>query len=336
MWSLLLLPLAGTSALVGCQHGLQRAMLSPPRRGALLLEAAGGNGDGEAGGDGNGEATLDGSIGLAPLASNLGVQALYAAVAAFGVTFLLAPFGGPTPVALLGVAAPWHAYDGALDAIAPPAAEAALGAGVALAELMRLGVLDDAEQSLDYTPAQALQMRPLYEIAGAEPSLPAAIAAISAWQLSIALAEELYYRGFIESVGVLAISWPLRDAGAAAGPALLALVEGLPLLVSAVLFGLVHAEFVEGAGEGAGAGASNADGVEDSKSYWFRVTAAYSVLYSALYVVSGHRVLAPVFCHAGLNVGLCVRDWKRMRRSPAGMLERVFRAVDGRDTFGLE
>ena len=40
-------------------------------------------------------------------------------------------------------------------------------------------------------------------------------AAIGAWQLSIALAEELYYRGFVESVGVLAVSWPLREAGAA-------------------------------------------------------------------------------------------------------------------------
>ena len=133
--------------------------------------------------------------------------------------------------------------------------------------------------------------------AGGEASLPVAASAICAWQLAIALAEELYYRGFIESAGVLALSWPLR--GADAGLPLLAFVEGLPMLVSAAVFGLVHAEFVQE--DAPGAADANADGVVDTKGYWFRVTALYSLLYSALYVATGHRLLAPTCAHAGLN-----------------------------------
>ena len=280
-----------------------------------------------------------------------------------------------------------------------PLVEGGVGGGVALAELARQGVLPSLlaptagdpqmphqpqpqsppqpqpqrqQRQLDYTPAQAEQMRPLYEVSAAEPSFPRAATAIVAWQLAVALAEELYYRGFVESAGVLAISYPLRAAGvdiAAAGA--LPLVEGLPLLVSAALFGLVHAEFVEGAAaaahadDAAGAGAAgaagaveaveaeaveaveaveaeaagaadaapappiSASGVRDTKAFWFRATAAYGALYSSLYVLSGHRLLAPVCAHAGLNIGLCLRDWGRMRRTPPALLRRVFSAREG-------
>ena len=63
---------------------------------------------------------------------------------------------------------------------------------------------------------------------------------------------------------------------------------------------------------------------------------AYGVLYSLLYVGTGHRLLAPACCHAGLNVGLSLRDWKRMRATDASKLKRVFAAGQGRDTFGLD
>ena len=281
-------------------------------------------------------------LGLAPLASNIGVQLLYCSVGVLGVSALLAPFGGPSVPKLLGIAAPWHAYDGAFDGPSFGLIEMALGGGVAY-----LGVNDaledDASKALDYTPAQAEQMRPLYEIAAGEPSLPVAAAAIGAWQLSIALAEELYYRGFVESAGILALSFPLRGTSVLSDNlAATAFVEGLPLIVSAALFGLVHAEFVEGAGAAesgdanAPAPVANADGVVDTKAYWFRATAAYGVLYSLLYVGTGHRLLAPACCHAGLNVGLSLRDWKRMRATDASKLKRVFAAGQGRDTFGLD
>ena len=110
----------------------------------------------------------------------------------------------------------------------------------------------------------------------------------------------------------------------------------LPLLASAALFGLVHAEFVEGSGAEADAAPTSAGGVQDTKAFWFRATAAYGALYSSLFVLSGHRLLAPVCAHAGLNVGLCLRDWGRMRRTPGGALLRLFGAGRGRDTFGLD
>jgi ribosomal protein S18 acetylase RimI-like enzyme/membrane protease YdiL (CAAX protease family) len=287
---------------------------------------------------------LRSGVGLKPLLSNLAIQSLYGAVAVLGITVLLAPFGGPSAAGTLGLDEPWQAYPGALGhpgawwAVAP---EVALGSGVAVLELARQGVLGElfggseggaGEAMLDYTPAQATQMRPLYEIAAREPVLPIAASAIAAWQLTIALAEELYYRGFVQSAGVLAVSYPLRalGGGAEAGGAVV-LLEGLPLLVSAALFGLVHAEFVEGAAAGGTASEGAADGpavssagVRDDKAYWFRVTGAYGALYSALYVLSGHRLLAPTFAHAGMNVGLCLRDWRRMRQTPAEVLRRTF------------
>ena len=293
---------------------------------------------------------LSGGIGFAPLLSNLGVQALYTGVAILGVSFLLAPFGGPGAPNLLGLGAPWHPYDGGLQnpgAWWAAIGEIALGLGVAALELIRQGELPDLTdlaaldgpsdaptEQLQYTQAQALQMRPLYEIAASEPSLPLAAASIIAWQGTIALAEEMYYRGFVQSAGVLIISWPLRANGVDAGAVFPLFLEGLPLIVSAALFGLVHTEFVEGAGAPSESDAQGSDaavasppspsGVQDTKEFWFRVTALYGALYSLLYTVTGHRLLAPVCAHAGLNVGLCLRDWGRMRRTPAATLQSTF------------
>ena len=137
---------------------------------------------------------------------------------------------------------------------------------VAAAELWRIAVRpEDALPSaggggraLEYTPAQAVQMRPLYEIAGGESGAAAALAAVGAWQLAIALAEEVYYRGFLQSAGRLALT--------ALPPGLPATVlEGLPLAVAAAVFGLVHTEFVD---------AVEGDG-DDSKLRWFAITGAY-------------------------------------------------------------
>ena len=66
---------------------------------------------------------------------------------------------------------------------------------------------------------------------------------------------------------------------------------------------------------------------QDSKARWFAVTAAYGLAYGALYAATGHRLVAPVCAHAGLNIGLCARDWQRMRNTPAAKL---------RATFGIE
>ena len=145
------------------------------------------------------------------------------------------------------------------------------------------------------------------------------------------MAEELYYRGFVQSAGVLAFS-PLSTLGVGG----VCVREAVPLVLSAALFGLVHTEFVQDAVP-AGDSAQQAGVVAcadpsvptepevvESKAYWFRVTAAYGAAYSLLYVVTGHRLLAPVCAHAGLNIGLCLRDWARMRMTPALELQRMF------------
>lgn len=326
----------------------------------------------ESGGSGG-----SGGVGLKPLLANVGVQALYASVAALGVSLLLVPFGGPSVASLLGTAGLWEipnsfefvGFRGSGDSGGSGSgvllavrglAECALGAGVASVELARQGVLNELFASaandktggktggegeggdaaaqgpqLEYTRAQADQMRPLYEISAGEGAVPVALGAIAAWQLAIGVAEELYYRGFVESLGVRVLAPPAALIGDGAG---LALREGFPLLVSAALFGLVHAEFVEGAGAAPGGDEYAADTrsslppptpsslsrVEDTKAFWFRVTALYGALYGALYIATGHRLLAPVFAHTGLNVGLCMRDWQRMRRTPEEVLTCVF------------
>ena len=147
---------------------------------------------------------LDGGLGWVPLLSNVGTQALYTGVGALGVTFLLAPFGGPDAPSLLGIGAPWQAYawsgaPGGMSALVRPLVEIALGCAVALAELKRQGIRGPGrtegnpgrdgpavgsadgvaeEGQLAYTVAQAAQMRPLYEISASESSLALAALAI--------------------------------------------------------------------------------------------------------------------------------------------------------------
>ena len=63
---------------------------------------------------------------------------------------------------------------------------------------------------------------------------------------------------------------------------------------------------------------------KETRAEWFRVTAAYGALYGLLYAASGHQVLAPTCAHAGINFGLCMRDWRRMQATPLDVLEATF------------
>ena len=269
-----------------------------------------------------------------------------------------APWAGQQCAAASGGAVGGVGLSDVIALVARSLAECALGLGVAYAELGRLGVrvpgvpglrppmeqwaaspadsseFDERSGWLDYGPAQAEQMRPLYEISAGENRLVLASGAILVWQLVIALAEELYYRGFVESAGVLAFS-PLSSLGVGGA----CIREAIPLLVSAALFGLVHTEFVQDAPPSADGDAGAAADVlanaseqqiQETKAYWFRATALYGALYSLLYVISGHRLLAPIFCHAGLNVGQALRDWGRMRITPEAELQRIFAQRDAR------
>ena len=276
-----------------------------------------------------------GGLGLAPLMINLGVQSMYIGIAAFGVTFLLSPFGGPDVASLAGLAPSAAAAPSVVETIVSvPFVQAALGLAVAFAELKRQGVGGPSSPSggpLTYSRAQAAQMRPLYEISAGEASLPLAAAGIGLWQLSIALAEELYYRGFVQSAVALLLS-SLVSAIAGGGEAAsgagvtagLAVSELVALVVSAGLFGAVHMEFVAPADAARGNG-------DETRADWFKATAAYGVLYSALFLATGHRVIAPTCAHAGMNIGLCLRDWSKMRQTPQATLEATFAKEDDGD-----
>ena len=254
------------------------------------------------------EVDSSGGIGISSLVTNLAVQGMYIGVATLGISVLLAPFGGPSvPNLLIRPEAPY----GILGA------ESLLGLGVAVLVLYRGGLVEESHgtEALAYGAAEAEQMRPLWQISGGESRSVPAICAIILWQLAIGVAEELYYRGMIQSgvrmlvsslvsAGSLAESLPAHAVGDAVG-------ELLALVAASSLFGLVHTEF---------------DGIAgDEKGRWFRTTAGYGLLYGLLYTMSG-RLAAPVFAHAGYNIGLCVRDWRRMRRTPVDELKRIFDA----------
>jgi len=282
------------------------------------------------------ELAVGGGLGYVDLASNLALQSMYVGVGALGVSFLLAPFHGPTVSNLI--------------LQQPRPAELLLGVGVAALTLAQCGLFDDAvwdttsNATLDYSPAQVEQMRPLYQICGCETALPAAVAAIVVWQIFIALAEELYYRGFVQSA-IRMLSSAILPGGTADVGALGMVAqivgESVALAGAAVLFGLVHTEFVGDAERNARAttaaraGAANCDaqqsageGVADDRNTWFRVTATYGALYGLLFATCDHRLAAPILAHGLYNSGLCVRDWQRMRRTPAVELDELF-AQDG-------
>ena len=151
-------------------------------------------------------------------------------------------------------------------------------------------------------------MAPLYRIAGGEPSAAVALAAVAAWQLAIALAEELYYRGMLQGgagFGLLALADLVAGPASAVPPAVGALTQLVALLFAAAAFGAVHTEF---AADGPVVGAADGPGGDegDSKARWFLQTGAYGAAFGALALLTQH-LLAPVAMHATLNVGLCAR-----------------------------
>lgn len=71
--------------------------------------------------------------------------------------------------------------------------------------------------------------------------------------------------------------------------------------------------------------ASEGGGQSASESgRWFWTTAAYGGVFGSLYAATGHRLIAPIVAHASLNIGMCMRDWRRMRRTPLPILQRMF------------
>mmetsp|Transcript_73819 Transcript_73819/g.123321 ORF Transcript_73819/g.123321 Transcript_73819/m.123321 type:complete len:527 (-) Transcript_73819:305-1885(-) len=263
---------------------------------------------------------------LASLMRNVATQGMYVGIGALGISFLLEPFGGPSVARLLGLpsTSPWLPSTVSIIGTAAPTSvtvgfECLLGLSLALLELNRLGVLPNAELAksddrLQYTPAQALQMAPIYRIAAGFERAPSALLSLAVWQLSIACAEEIYYRGLIQSA--------MRMLSLAALPVIPpVLAEVPPIILASALFGFVHTEF-SATDTTADTTASRVEDVEQKR--WFVVTAAYGAAYGLLHAVTGHRLLAPICMHAGLNTGLCLRDWQRMRKTSSSDLRAIF------------
>ena len=267
--------------------------------------------------------TAAGGLDALELAKNVATQGMYVAIAAFGISVLLTPFGGPSLGTLL-----------LPEPLPLGLVQLALGVALALAELRRQGVdplaAVEASERLDYTSAQALQMAPLFRIAGGERSAAAALVALGSWQLSIALAEELYYRGLLQSGAAFGLGSLAGLVGGGAPPAPLgALMQVVALVFASAVFGAVHTEWAAGPSFGADASPATAPSggpPADSKADWFLQTGAYGAAFGLLTLLT-HNVLASVAMHATLNAGLCARDWRRMRNTPESELARIFAAT---------
>jgi membrane protease YdiL (CAAX protease family)/GNAT superfamily N-acetyltransferase len=251
------------------------------------------------------------------LAAELGVQGMYCAIASAGISTLLAPFGGPSVAELVVGADGGDA--GALTHVARAAADLAGGGGAAVAVLLArrdawlpptpaplaaTAGADAGDLLAQTVDAQLAPVRRIVRDEGAHLSL--ALGALALWQLAIALAEELYYRGLVQSAiqtaGLaLARQVDAPDGLGRAAPELIAI--GL----ASLLFGAVHAAWVDDM-EG------TAKEKSETRAVWFREAAASSLLFGTLFAVSGHRLLAPVACHALINtVPLCWRESQRLR-----------------------
>lgn len=152
-----------------------------------------------------------------------------------------------------------------------------------------------------------------YRVAGARGVGPAAVAAVAVWQLVVALAEEMYYRGFLQS--------GMQSGLAGVGVGALA-ADAVALVFASALFGAVHALWVAD-------GAEDGDGGGGDKLEWFLETGAWGLLYGSVFVLGGHNLAAPLLAHAAQNTWWCCEDARAMGRAPAPVLRGLFEDGEG-------
>ena len=120
----------------------------------------------------------------------------------------------------------------------------ACGAELARKTLANDDADDDPVAALEQNPSLAGQKAALWRVTGAATASPAdAVTAIAAWQLLVALSEELYYRGLIQNGAYHAV-------GAATGSGLVG--DAVSLLGTSALFAVAHAGFVQDVEDGEG------------------------------------------------------------------------------------
>lgn len=232
-------------------------------------------------------------------------------VAALGTTALLAPLGGRSVPMLVGEGSD----------LAP---SLALGivAGVG-SEVLRRAITK--EDDLDVITAcrhdssLRAQKTVTYQVLGGCGVSPASVAAVLAWQIPVAVAEESYYRGFMQS--------GLQSGLSSIGAGFL-VSDVVALFVASALFGAVHVLWVDNEG-GQGSDVILADSevsqvTGGSKFEWFIETGLWGLLYGSTFVAAGHNILAPVFAHASQNVWWCLEDAVVMGKAPPEVLEDLF------------
>ena len=230
---------------------------------------------------------------------------LVGVVALLGASALVAPFcygglGEPAPLAM------WKSWIGGPFSIISDDAlglVVACGAELARKTLSNDDTDDDPVAALEQNPSLAGQKAALWRVTGAATASPAdAITAIAAWQLLVALSEELYYRGLIQNGAYHAV-------GAATGSGLVG--DAVSLLGTSALFAVAHAGFVQDVEDGEGE-MSQSEMVMD----WITDVAPFGAMLALEFAVTGHRIVAPLATHTALNTYWSALDAAKLRAAP--------------------
>ena len=230
---------------------------------------------------------------------------LVGVVALLGASALVAPFcygglGEPAPLAM------WKSWVGGPFSIISDVAlglVVACGAELARKTLSNDDTDDDPVAALEQNPSLAGQKAALWRVTGAATASPAdAITAIAAWQLLVALSEELYYRGLIQNGAYHAV-------GAATGSGLVG--DAVSLLGTSALFAVAHAGFVQDVEDGEGE-MSQSEMVLD----WITDVAPFGAMLALEFAVTGHRIVAPLATHTALNTYWSALDAAKLRAAP--------------------
>ena len=271
---------------------------------------------------------------LGALGRELGAQAVVLGVAALGITALVAPLGGRSVPELLGLgASPSADASGLAFGSGYFASCTALGGGalVGLAtETLRRVVVGDlpgsnqgsgGSSSMNRNEAATAalaecladvalrrQKAITLRVGGANGLGVAPLVSVIIWQLGVALAEEAYYRGFVQSAvqsAVATVPTLVTHAAAAAaessgGLSSIATSDVVALLFASALFGAAHVPLDDDLEDGVDANALRME--------WFLETGAWGLLYGAVFVGAGYNLLAPLGCHTAQNVWWCSED----------------------------
>ena len=262
------------------------------------------------------------------LGRELVAQSVVLSVAALGIAALVAPLGGRSVPDLLGLSSP-NAEVSGLVFVSLTALSGGAFVGLTTEALRRLVVGDlgsnkgsgnskSVSRSEAATAAIAeccadgalrRQKAITLRVGGADGLGVLPLACVIFWQLGVALAEEAYYRGFVQSAvqSVVATVPALithtatvaaEVSGGSSGG--VATSDVVALVFASALFGAAHVPWDDISEGEADANAA--------RLVWFLETGAWGLLYGVVFVGSDYNLLAPLGCHTAQNVWWCSED----------------------------